>query len=130
MAKANQVFNLREIEQDLAFSQAIKVGNMLFVSGVVSWDENAEPVGVGDMKAQVKKIYDELRDTLAAHGATFAHVVKETIYTVDLDALVEAAPIRASFFENCVPPACTGVQVDRLVHADLLIEIDVIAILA
>jgi len=129
MAKQEQVFNIRQAEQDFAFSQAIKAGNMLFISGTVSWDENAEPIAPGDMKAQVKNVYDELQKTLEAHGASFANVVKETVFTRDMDALVEAAPVRAGYFEGCAPPASTWVEISRLVHPDLLVEIEMTAVL-
>ena len=129
MARQEQVFNIRQAEQDFAFSQAIKAGNMLFISGTVSWDENAEPVAPGDMKAQVKNVYDELQKTLEAHGASFANVVKETVFTRDMDALVEAAPVRARYFDDCAPPASTWVEISRLVHPDLLVEIEMTAVL-
>lgn len=129
MAKPEQVFNIRKAEQDFTFSQAIKAGNMLFISGTVSWDANAEPMAAGDMEAQVRNVYEELKVTLEAHGATFANVVKETVYTCDMDAMVSANPVRAGYFNDCAPPASTWVQISRLVHPDLLVEIEMTAVL-
>jgi 2-iminobutanoate/2-iminopropanoate deaminase len=129
MAKANQVFNLRPAEEVFSFSQAIKAGNLLFVSGTVSWDHDANPIAVGDMAGQIKNVYEELRATLAAHGATFEHVVKETIYTRDIALLAENAPARAPYFADCSPPAATWIEVSSLIHPDLLLEVEITAYL-
>jgi len=121
MAKHGQEFNLREAEKIFAFSQSVKSGNMLFISGTLSWDENAEPLGVGDMSTQVQNVYEELLKTLKANGADFSNVVKETVFTRDMEALVEAAPVRAAFFKDCAPPAAT--------NPELLVEIEMTAVL-
>jgi 2-iminobutanoate/2-iminopropanoate deaminase len=129
MARTGQTYHRRAAEQAFAYSHAVKAGNQLFISGVVSWNKDAEPLAVGDMSTQVKHIYDELRETLAAHGAGFEHVVKETVFTVDIDALMAALPVRAACFAGCEPPASTLVQVQRLVMPQFLIEVEMIAIL-
>lgn len=129
MARREQVFNIRQAEHDFAYSQAVRAGNLLFISGTVSWNDKAEPVAVGDMAVQLRNVYDELRKTLAAHGASFEDVVKETVYTRDMDALVAAAPIRAAYFAGCAPPASTWTQITRLVHPDLLLEVEMTAVL-
>ncbi len=102
-------------------------GDLLFLSGCVSWDENGKVLGVGDMAAQIRNSYRDIEATLSAHGATFANVVKETVYTRDMDALVKHAAVRADFYGKTSPPAATWVQIDRLVAADLLLEIEVLA---
>jgi 2-iminobutanoate/2-iminopropanoate deaminase len=130
MAKQNQVFNIRAAEKAFAYSQAVRAGNLLFISGTVSWDADATPVAVGDMRAQLQNVYEELKRTLEAHGASFADVAKETVYTRDMDALIAAAPTRAAYFKDCAPPASTWVQVSRLVHADLLLEVEMTAVLS
>lgn len=129
MAKPDQVFNLRQAEHDFVYSQAVRAGNLLFISGTVSWNDRAEPTGVGDMAVQVRNVYDELARTLKAHNATFADVVKETVYTCDIDAMVGAASIRAGYWADCAPPASTWVEVSRLVHPDLLLEVEMTAVL-
>lgn len=117
------------LEQAFAFAQAVRVGNMLYISGALSWDENGEPVAVGDMEGQVRNVYADLEKVLKAHGATFSNVVKETVYTVDMDALVAAAHIRAEFLKGHSPFAATWVQVARLVKPEFLIEVEMIAAL-
>jgi 2-iminobutanoate/2-iminopropanoate deaminase len=129
MARTDQAYHLRPAEEAFAYSQAVKAGDLLFISGTVSWNEAAEPIAPGDMAAQVKVVYDELAKTLAAHGASFANVVKETVYTRDMEALVASADVRKAYFAECAPPASTWVQIARLVLPELLLEVEMTAYL-
>lgn len=127
MALQENVLNLRQVEKDFTFSQAVKAGNLLFVSGCVSWDESASPIDVGDMPAQMKNVYDDLKRTLAHYGLDFSHVVKETMFTRDMDAMVAAAPVRAGYYADVAAPASTWIEISRLVHPDLLLEVEIVA---
>ncbi|NJS13838.1 MAG: RidA family protein [Sphingopyxis sp.] len=129
MANKDQVFNIRPAEEAFAFSQAVKAGDFLFISGTVSWDHDANPIAPGDMAAQIKVVYDELKLTLEAHGASFANVVKETVYTVDLDQMAANSAIRAKYFADCAPPAATWIGITRLIHPDLMVEVEMTAYL-
>ncbi len=129
MARPDQVFNIRPAEQLFSYSQAVRAGDFLFISGTVSWDENAEPIAPGDMARQVEVVYAELEKTLAAHGAGFANVVKETVFTRDMDLLAANASARAACFKDCAPPASTWVEISKLVNPDLLLEVEMTAFL-
>jgi reactive intermediate/imine deaminase len=113
------------------FSQAIKVpasGQLIFVSGLTSRDTTGALVGRGDVRAQTRKILENLRAVLAEAGATLEDVVKVTVFIRNMDrdfrAIHEA---RAEFFQRN-PPASTMVEVSRLVDPDHLIEIEAIAV--
>lgn len=125
-----KTFNLRKSESAFGYSQAVAAGDLLFIAGTVSWDLNGQPINIGDFGAQVTNIYEELALTLAAYAIDFSAVVKETIFTCDMAALVSAAPLRAAYFADCAPPASTWVQVERLVHPDLLLEVEMVAALS
>lgn len=127
MVDIDKAFNLRAIEKDFGFSQAVRAGDFLFLSGSVSWDENAVPIHVGDMIGQLRAIYADIGRTLKHHGLDPTDVVKETIFCTDFDKYFEAASVRSEFYQGVVPPAATGVEVTRLVNTDLLIEIELIA---
>lgn len=130
MALEKQVRNYRpEIEKSLGFSQAVVSGPFLMLSGLCSADENAECIGKGDPALQVRTIYTEIGNILRDYGLNYAHVVRETVYTTDLDAVVGAAGERLKFFEfeSVVPPAATWVQVSRLFHPDFLLEVEITA---
>jgi 2-iminobutanoate/2-iminopropanoate deaminase len=124
---AQLVLTRRNVESELGFSHAVRAGSLLFVSGVASWDAAAQPRNPGNVAAQLTNIYDELGETLAEYGVGFGAIAKETIFTSDIAALVSAAPLRIAYFGECPPPASTWLQVDRLMHPDLLVQVEIIA---
>jgi enamine deaminase RidA (YjgF/YER057c/UK114 family) len=111
------------------YSNAVRVtaGDLLFVSGQVSWDEHGRVVGEGDGPAQARQTFGNLAKVLAAHGATFDDVIKVTVYVTDLGWFDELSDLRESLFPRG-GPASTIVQVSRLVQPSLLIEVEAIAV--
>ena len=104
---------------------------MLYVSGAVSWDAEGNIIGAGDMKAQITQVYTDLKETLEANGATFQNVIKETVFTTDIEALLANNDIRIRFYQEAAsaPPAATWIGCTRLVVPELMIEIECIALL-
>ena len=113
-----QKFQLGSWEQDIGYAQAVRVGNTLYVSG---------SVGAGDMPTAIKGAYGELSRTLAAYHLSFAHVVKENIFTTELDELKKYKDVRRAFYGTDFP-AATWVQVNRLYQPNEVIEVEVIAV--
>lgn len=125
--RVEQVFHLNAYEKDFGYSQAVLIDKTLYVSGSVAVDANGRLVSPGDMAGQMRAAYANIRRTLAAHGADFQEVVKETIYTTDMDALLKASDIRFEYYDKERLPAVSWVQVQRLVDPGFLVEIEVIA---
>lgn len=99
------------------------------IAGTVPFDEDANVVGVGDMKAQTCQILDNLRISLEAAGALPADVVRINVYTLSTDDYVaNGAPEVIAFFGD-TKPSSTTVQVSRLVHPDWLVEIEATAVI-
>ena len=99
------------------------------IAGTVPFDEDANVVGVGDMKAQTCQILDNLRISLGAAGALPADVVRINVYTLNTDDYVaNGAPEVIAFFGD-TKPSSTTVQVSRLVHPDWLLEIEATAVI-
>lgn len=113
------------------FSQAVKVpvcGHLVFVSGLTSRDSDGKIVGKGDVKAQTRKILENLKVILAEAGATLEDVVKVSVFIRDMERHFRAIhEVRAEFFPKN-PPASTMVEVSRLVDPDHLIEIEAVAL--
>jgi enamine deaminase RidA (YjgF/YER057c/UK114 family) len=84
-------------------------------------------VGKGDFAAQTRQVMENLKAALAAAGATFDNVVKVNTYVTDMSQIQTLRTIRASYF-GTNPPASTLVQVVALALPDLMIEIEVIAV--
>ncbi len=125
--RVKQVFHLNGYEKDFGYSQAVLVDKTLYVSGTVSVDANGRLVAAGDMAGQMRAAYANIRRTLAAHGADFDEVVKETIYTTDMDALLKSSDVRLEYYDKERLPTVSWVQVQRLVDPGFLVEIEVVA---
>lgn len=127
MAITAQVYNRRDLEKPFGFSQAILAGDYLFISGCVSWDLEGNPLHAGDFEKQVETVYADIDATLKAHGLDAGDIVKETIYTRDMEGLIAANPKRMEYYQYATPPASTWVEIKRLVHPDLLLEVEITA---
>ncbi|MFQ5913247.1 MAG: RidA family protein [Nitrospinota bacterium] len=111
------------------FAQAVKIGNTVYLAGQTSVDANGNLVGKGDIEAQARQVFENIKKCLDAAGATFDHVVKLNIYSTDVDAqIVAVSKVRQEYFPN-EPVPSTYVQIPRLVHPDWLLEIEAIAVL-
>lgn len=114
----------------VTYSPAVKKGNLLFISGQTGIDyKTGEVVGKGDVVAQTRQAYQNVKQILEKAGATFDDVVKITDYVTPqgLSNYKATASVRREFLKKDFP-ASTGVVVNRLVRSDFLIEIDVIAV--
>ena len=107
-------------------------GTTLYLAGQSAFNASSELVGVGDHYAQTREAFTNVRTALAAAGATWRDVVKATYYVVDVSPDALAAFVRAM---NEVlgddaepPPAATFVGVAALAYPDMLVEIDVTAV--
>ena len=131
MIETRQVYHKRELEKAFYFAQAIRAGNLLFISGCVSWDAQGKVIGPGDMKAQVRAVYRDLKETLAAHGATFRNVIKENVFTTDMEKLEANNDERIRHYtdDEAPPPASTWIGCTALAAPDLLLEVECIALL-
>ena len=112
------------------YSQAVKAegGRLLFISGMTARDKDGNIVGKGDMKLQTQQVLENMKTILSLAGATFDNVVKVTVFVTDLSRFKDIHEVRAKYFKKDYP-ASTLVQVSRLVHEDMLIEIEAIAVL-
>ncbi len=127
MENSKVIYNRRGLEKRVGYSQAVRAGDYLFVSGCVSWDMDGNVLHADDFASQVETVYADIDATLKAHGLDAANIIKETIYTCDMDGLIAANPKRMEYFQHVTPPASTWVEIKRLVHPDLLLEVEIIA---
>ena len=107
------------------YSQAVRAGGFLFVSGQVPLDPSTGQLVEGGIEAQTRRVMDNLAAVLAAAGASMANVVRSTIYLTDLADFGTVNDIYGSCFDAPAPARAT-VQVARLPR-DARVEIDVIA---
>jgi 2-iminobutanoate/2-iminopropanoate deaminase len=101
------------------YAQVLKVGNTLYLSGIPANDLTDQ--GVSDL-------YQSLEKSLQSFGASFEHVVKENLYTTDIEAMKSVNEVRKKFYKNDFP-AATWVQISRLYEPQAKLEVDLIAVL-
>ena len=109
------------------YSQAIKAGSLLFVSGQVPIDPATGAIVEGDIAVQTRRVFQNIGEILKAGGASFDHVVRTTVFLADMNDFAAMNAIYATYFAAPAPARAT-VQVSRL-PKDARIEIDVIAVI-
>lgn len=120
------LFEPRGYTHTVAVSGPVK---LVTISGQVAFDRKGNVVGKGDMRAQAEQVFRNLAYNLQAAGARWSDVIKANVYVVDLtpESLAAYRAVRVKFFDAKTPPASTLVGVTKLVHQDLLLEVEVIA---
>ena len=112
-------------ERTVPFSLGVVTeGRFLHTAGITARAGDGTLVGAGDIRAQIEQCFTNVGDVLRAAGAGFADVVKWTMYTTDIDAFSRASDLWHRHFVD--RPASTLVEVRRLVHPDMLVEIEAV----
>ena len=111
------------------YSHAIRCGDTLYIAGQVAFDEQNQVVGIGDPRRQAEQVWRNIRLAVEAAGGTLADVVKITIFLKDVRHAPAEIGVRERLFEPGRFPVCTLVQVANLGLADLLMEVDAVAVL-
>ena len=109
------------------FTDAVRAGELLFVSGVVPVDADRELLGGDDVVAQARAVFENMRAILAAAGCTFADVVKVTVFLTDITDRPLVNPVRQEVF-GTTRPASTLVEVPRLAVPGARVEIEAVAL--
>ena len=125
---ANQVIHTENAPAAIGpYSQAVKAGNLLFVSGQVPFVPETMEIVEGDVKAQTAQSLKNLQAILTEAGADFSNVVKTTVFIKDMNEFAQINEVYAEYFgENKPARAC--VEVARL-PKDVKVEIELIAVL-
>jgi len=122
-----ELFQRRLGGKPLYSSVVVAAGKkMIFVAGTVSRNKNGEIVGVGDMRAQILQVAENLRISLRAAGASFKDLVQTTTYVTAIDEFFKYPDARAVIFSESYPTSTT-VEVRRLSQPELMVEIEVTA---
>ncbi len=111
----------------LTFSPGVRVGGLLFISGMTAADPSGRIVGEDDIVRQTEYIFEKMAAVLAAAGLDFSHVVETTDYFTDLKDYARTAQVRRKVFGGPPYPAATGVRVAGLIRPTALIEIKAVA---
>ena len=109
------------------FTDAVRAGELLFVSGIVAVDADGRLVGGEDVVAQTRQVFRNMGDVLAAAGCGFSDVVKVTVFLTDIDDRPLINPVRQEVF-GASRPASTLVEVPRLAVEGAKVEVECVAL--
>jgi len=121
--------NPEGVSKPTGFTQVVSVsgpGRICYISGQVAKNQKGETVGLGDLEAQTRQVYENLSLILKKIGASFSDVVKSNIYTTRLDQIQIIRKVRDEYMPQERRPASTLVGVTGLAERDFLIEIEMI----
>jgi 2-iminobutanoate/2-iminopropanoate deaminase len=107
------------------YTDAVRFGNILFVSGLTAHDAEGKIVGATDAAAQTRQILTNLKLVLDAAGATMADVLKVTVFLTNIDDRAAINPVRQEFF-GPTRPASTLIEVSRLALPEMKVEIEAV----
>jgi len=115
-------------EAVVGYSRAVRVGNVVHVSGTTASDEQGNVIGIGDPYAQTMYIIRKIERALKEAGATLADVVRTRMYVTDISKWEDIGRAHGEFFAN-IRPVSTMVQVVALVSPEHMVEIEIEAII-
>lgn len=128
-----QYLNPKDLSTPRFYTHAVTssgAAKLVYVSGQVSWDAGGNVVGKDDMRAQSEQVFRNLTAALKAAGAGWADVIKMNGYMVGMnpERVTAYREVRQRFLKEGMLPASTLVGVEALVHPDLLLEVEVVAV--
>ena len=116
-------------EEIVGYSRAVRIGNVVEVAGTTAVDETGKVVGPDSPGEQTRFILRKIEQALHTAGASLRDVVRTRIFVTDITRWEEVGQAHGEFFRS-IKPAATMVEVKALISPDMLVEIEVTALLA
>jgi enamine deaminase RidA (YjgF/YER057c/UK114 family) len=129
MTDRKRVSSVSPYEDVIGFSRAVRVGDLVFVSGTVAWGPDGKLVGKGDVYAQAKQTLANIEGYLREAGAGLKDVVRTRIYLTDIGRWQEVARAHREAFGD-VRPASSLLEISRLAEPEMLVEIEAVAVVS
>lgn len=125
--KRTSVSSGSPFEPQIGFCRAVRVGNIVAVSGTAPLSTDGHTVCVGDAAGQARRCFEIIAGSLERLGATISNVVRTRIFLTQIDDWKAVGQVHGEFFKG-VRPAATFVQVTRLIDPDWLVEVEADAV--
>ena len=114
-------------EDVVGYSRAVRIGNVVEVAGTTAVDEHGMVVGAGDPAEQTRYILNKIKGALNVAGAQLSDVVRTRMFVTDIAQWEAIGRVHGEFFKG-IKPVATMVQVSALIDPELLVEIEVTAV--
>jgi enamine deaminase RidA (YjgF/YER057c/UK114 family) len=115
-------------EDIVGYSRAVKIGNIIEVAGTTAVDGSGIVHGIGDPYTQTRFILEKIEKVLVNAGAGLGDVIRTRMYVTDISLWEQIGKAHGEFFGN-IKPAASMVEVSKLIDPELLVEIEVTAII-
>ena len=116
-------------ESIAGYSRAVRVGNIIEVAGTTAVDAEGQVVGAGDIGEQTEYIFNKIRNALNDAGSKMSDVIRTRMYLTDINDWETVARVHGDIFSD-IKPVSTLVEVSGLIDEELLIEIEVSAVVS
>lgn len=127
MARKNITYN-QPLEKEIGFSRAVRIGNIIAVTGTASIAPDGSVASTGDVYGQAKKCLEIIKDVIEQAGGRLENVIRTRIMLTDMNSWKDAAKAHGEIFAE-IQPACTFVEVSRFINPEWLIEIEADAVI-
>ena len=128
MNKRMNISSQTKWEDIVGYSRAVRIGNIIEVAGTTAVDESGQVVGLDDPGEQTKFILSKIENALTSAGATLRDVVRTRMFVTNIADWETIGRVHGLYFKD-IKPAATMVEVQSLISPELLVEIEVTAIL-
>jgi enamine deaminase RidA (YjgF/YER057c/UK114 family) len=126
--KRQNFATVSKFEPIVGYSRAVRMGDMIFVTGTTATDEHGEVVGIGDVYAQTKQTLDNIARVLGRAGASMKDVVRTRMFVTDISQWEAVGRAHAEYFRD-IRPATTMVEISKLIDSRMLVEIEADAVM-
>lgn len=128
MSKRQNISSGVKWEEVIGYSRAVRIGNVVEVSGTTALDSNGDLIGQGDPYQQARFILAKIETALNSAGASLQDVVRTRMFVTDMSRWEGVGRAHGEYFKD-IKPASTLVEIKSLVNPDMLVEIEATAIL-